>query len=77
MSFALSGLTGPRVCRLLVVRADGTAEVAGTWRVPEPGYGTEAHPEPLLLQTSTAMDLSEIDRIQVQSLEDEGEILLS
>lgn len=74
VSFALSALTGPRVCRLLVVRADGTAEVAGTWRVPEAGYGTEEHPEPLLLQTSTAMELSEIDRVQVQSLEDDGEI---
>jgi copper chaperone CopZ len=74
VSFALSGVTGPRTCRLLVVREDGTAEVAGTWRVPEAGYGTQAHPEPLLLQTATAVSQSEIDRIQVQSVAEDGEI---
>lgn len=74
VSFTISALTGPRTCRLLVVHADGTAEVTGTWRVPETGYGTEAHPEPLLLQAATSAQLAEIDRVQVQSLDDSGEI---
>lgn len=74
VSFTLSALTGPRTCRLLVVRSDGTAEVAGTWQVPEAGYGTAAQPAPLRLQISTSVERSTIDRIQVQSLAEDGEI---
>lgn len=71
LSFTLTAVSGPRICRLLVVHADGTAEVTGTWRVPEAGYGTNAQPEPLVLQASTAAQVTEIDRVQVQSLDDD------
>ena len=71
LSFTLTAVSGPRICRLLVVHADGTAEVTGTWRVPEAGYGTDAQPEPLVLQASTAAQVTEIDSVQVQSLDDD------
>jgi hypothetical protein len=72
VSYQLTKLTGPRQCRLTVVREDGTKEVLNTWRVPPAGYGTKEEPQPLLLQTSTATPRNEIDRIQVQQVTKEG-----
>ncbi len=72
VSFQLTKLTGPRKCRLTVVREDGTKEVLNTWSVPPAGYGTKEEPQPLLLQTSTATPRNEIDRIQVQQVTKEG-----
>jgi hypothetical protein len=72
VSFQLTKLTGPRQCRLAVLRADGSKEVLNTWAVPPAGYGTKEEPEPLLLQTSTATPRNEIDRIQVQQVTKEG-----
>ncbi|BCB82545.1 zf-HC2 domain-containing protein [Phytohabitans flavus] len=72
VSFQLTKLTGPRQCRLTVLREDGTKEVLNTWSVPPAGYGTKEEPEPLLLQTSTATPRNEIDRIQVQQVTKEG-----
>ena len=60
ISFALSSVTGPRDCQLLVVRADGSTETAGSWHVPETGYGTPARPEPLMLQVPTATARSDL-----------------
>lgn len=72
ISFQLTKLTGPRQCRLTVLREDGTKEVLNTWSVPPAGYGTKAEPEPLLLQTSTATPRNEIDRVQVQQVGKDG-----
>lgn len=72
ISFQLTKLTGPRQCRLTVVREDGTKEVLNSWSVPPAGYGTKEEPEPLLLQTSTATPRNEIDRIQVQQVGKDG-----
>ncbi|BCB87942.1 anti-sigma factor family protein [Phytohabitans suffuscus] len=72
VSFQLTKLTGPRQCRLTVVREDGTKEVLNTWSVPPAGYGTKEEPQPLLLTTSTATARNEIDRIQVQQVTKEG-----
>lgn len=72
ISFQLTKLTGPRQCRLTVIREDGTKEVLSTWSVRPAGYGTKEEPEPLLLQTSTATPRNEIDRIQVEQVDKEG-----
>jgi hypothetical protein len=68
----ISSVTGPRECRLIVVRADGTGEVVGSWRVPESGYGTSAQPRPLLLQAPTATAPADIDQLQLQAVEPGG-----
>lgn len=72
VSFALSKLSGPRICRLVVLRDTGPAEVISSWKVPPAGYGTTAQPKPLTLQAATATPRAEIDRLQVQVVEDSG-----
>jgi hypothetical protein len=72
ISFALTKLPGPRSCRLVVLRKNGTSEVLSSWSVPVTGYGTSAQPAPLLLQVSTAAPRADIDRVQVQSLDPTG-----
>lgn len=72
VSFALSRLPGPRVCRLVVLRKSGAAEVVSTWAVPVSGYGTASQPSPLMLQASTAAPREDIDRVQVQSVDQKG-----
>jgi hypothetical protein len=72
VSFALSQLPGPMQCRLVVMRASGTAEILSTWSVPAAGYGTGGQPMPLLLQAATAAPRDDIDRVQVQSVDANG-----
>ena len=72
--FALSVVTGPRDCQLLVVREDGSTEAVGSWHVPEAGYGTAEHPEPLLLQVPTATARSDLAGLQVRATEPDGAI---
>ncbi|MFK3980485.1 anti-sigma factor family protein [Micromonospora sp. NPDC050397] len=72
VSFALSNLTGPRTCRLVVLRRNGAPEVLSSWTVPPDGYGTPAHPEPLLLQSTTSAQRADIDRMQVQAVDAKG-----
>ncbi len=74
ISFALSSVTGPRDCQLLVVRADGSTETAGSWHVPETGYGTPARPEPLMLQVPTATARSDLAHLQVRAVEPDGAV---
>jgi hypothetical protein len=72
VSFALSALTGPRECRLVVVHADGTLEATASWQVPAEGYGTPGHPEPLTLQAVTAAPRTGIRHIEVRELAADG-----
>ncbi|MFY1633065.1 anti-sigma factor family protein [Solwaraspora sp. WMMB335] len=72
VSFALRRVPGPMQCRLVVLRTSGTAEVLSTWSVPETGYGTSQHPAPLTLTTSTAAPRDDIERIQVQAVDQSG-----
>lgn len=72
VSFALSRVTGPRTCRLVVLRKDGSTEAISSWKVPAAGYGTEAKPAPLMLQAATAVPRSEIQEIQVQQIGPDG-----
>jgi hypothetical protein len=68
----ISSVTGPRECRLIVVRADGSGEVVGSWRVPEAGYGTEEQPRPLVIDAPTATSPDDIDQLQLQAVEPDG-----
>lgn len=72
VSFQLTKLKGPSICRLVVFRESGSSEVVHTWTVPASGYGTAEEPAPLLLQSGTAAPRNDIDRIQVQSVNEDG-----
>ncbi|ROO59004.1 hypothetical protein EDC02_0779 [Micromonospora sp. Llam0] len=72
VSFALRRVPGPMQCRIVVLRASGTAEVISTWKVPDAGYGTAEQPAPLLLSTSTAAPRDDIERIQFQAVDQSG-----
>jgi hypothetical protein len=72
VSLALSSVTGPLECQLLLVRADGTTELVGSWLVPLDGYGTQAQPDPLLVQVPTATDRDELTKLLVQATDLDG-----
>jgi len=72
ISFAISNIRGPKVCRLLAVHTDGTTEPLVSWNVGEKGWGTAANPEPLLLQAITATSREDIAHIQVQEVTSSG-----
>ncbi|MEE6262913.1 zf-HC2 domain-containing protein [Plantactinospora sonchi] len=71
--FALSGLSGPRVCRLVLLPESGPAEVISSWSVPPAGYGTAAQKQPLMLQASSATERTRIEGIRVEEVNDRGE----
>jgi hypothetical protein len=72
ISFAISNITGPKVCRLMVVHTDGTTEPLSSWNVGTQGWGTAANPEPLLLQAVTATPREDIAHVQVQEVDANG-----
>jgi Putative zinc-finger len=72
VSFAVSNIKGPLLCRLVAVRTDGNSEVLTTWSVGERGWGTAANPDPLLLQAVTALPRDDIAHLQVQSVDAKG-----
>ncbi|MBQ1051311.1 zf-HC2 domain-containing protein [Micromonospora sp. C51] len=72
MDFSLSKLPGPRTCRLVVVRDDGSTEVVSTWSVPDGGYGTNANPQLLALSAATSTKLDDIKHFEVQEIDSRG-----
>ena len=68
ISFAISNITGPKVCRLVAVHTDGTSEPLVSWKVGDKGWGTAANAQPLLLQATTATPRAEIAHVQVQEI---------
>lgn len=72
VSFAVSNITGPRTCRLVVVKTDGSSEVLSSWNIGSKGWGTAANPNPLLLQAVTATPKDDIAHVQVQSVDANG-----
>jgi hypothetical protein len=72
ISFAVSNIKGPKVCRLMVVHTDGTTESLSSWTVGERGWGTAANPQPLLLQAVTATPREDIAHVQVQEITANG-----
>jgi hypothetical protein len=72
VSFLVSNLKGPLVCRAVAVRTDGTTEVLSSWSVGEKGWGTAANPKPLVLQAVTALPRDDIAHIAIQSVDAKG-----
>lgn len=72
VSFELSSVTGPLQCQLLLVYGDGTAEVAGSWRVPPEGYGTDQRPKPLLLEAAVAADRADLAELRITTQAPDG-----
>ena len=72
VQFVVSNIKGPLVCRLVAVRTNGSTEVLSTWAVGEKGWGTSERQEPLLLQTPTALQRSDIAHLQVQAVSANG-----
>jgi hypothetical protein len=72
VSFAVSNLQGPLVCRAVAVRTDGTTEVLSSWTVGDKGWGTSANPQSLMLQAVTALPRDDIAHIAIQSVDPKG-----
>jgi hypothetical protein len=72
VSFVVSNIKGPKACRLVLVHTDGTLEPLASWTVGEKGWGTPAHPEPLLLQAVTATPREDIAHAQIQEVAANG-----
>jgi hypothetical protein len=72
LSLEVSSVSGPRECRLIVVRDDGSGEVVGSWRVPSSGYGTEENPNSLVVQAPSATSPDDIDQLQLAAVEPDG-----
>ncbi|MEU0083408.1 zf-HC2 domain-containing protein [Streptomyces sp. NPDC006274] len=78
VAMRLSGLAGPRTCRLVAIGKDGVEHPVLSWWVPKGGYGVPKEPAgegPLDLEASTGLHPGEIGRWEVRS--DRGERLLS
>ncbi|UYQ65918.1 anti-sigma factor family protein [Streptomyces peucetius] len=78
VAMRLSGLAGPRTCRLIAIGKDGVEHPVLSWWVPKGGYGVTEEPGgqgPLDLEASTGLHPAEIGRWEVRS--DGGERLLS
>jgi hypothetical protein len=69
ISFAVSNITGPRVCQLVATRTDGGTQVLTTWTVGDKGWGTAAQPQPLTLQAVTALPRDQIAHLAVQAID--------
>ena len=72
VSFRVSKIDGPLVCRLVAVRTDGGTEVLSSWTVGDKGWGTAANPTALELQAVTALPRDKIAHIGIQSVEPSG-----
>ncbi|GIJ35869.1 anti-sigma factor family protein [Micromonospora sediminimaris] len=72
MDFSLGKLPGPRTCRLVVVRDDGSTEVVSTWLVPDGGYGTNANTQLLTLSAATSTKRDNIKQFEVQEIDSRG-----
>lgn len=78
VAMRLTGLAGPRTCRLVAIGKDGAEHPVLSWWVPKDGYGVRAGrgtTGPLDLEASTGLHTAEIGRWEVRA--DSGERLLS
>jgi hypothetical protein len=78
VAMRLTGLAGPRTCRLVAIGKDGAEHPVLSWWVPRDGYGVRAGSDttgPLDLEASTGLHTAEIGRWEVRA--ENGERLLS
>jgi hypothetical protein len=76
VSLRVKSVRGPLTCQLVAVGDDGLGEVVYTWSVPQRGYGTKANPAPLFLMGATAVARNDIDRLEIQSIDQNGRAAL-
>ncbi len=72
VDLALTNIKGPKTCRLVAVRTDGTQEVLSSWTVGEKGWGTAAQPKALELTAQTALPRNQIAHVKVDSMDETG-----
>ncbi|HEX5740885.1 MAG TPA: hypothetical protein VFY17_04935 [Pilimelia sp.] len=66
----LRNVRGPLDCQLVAVGRDGLGTVVSSWTVDKAGYGTAENAKPLQITGSTAVKRDDIDRIEVQTVND-------
>jgi hypothetical protein len=71
----LTGVYGPKICRLEAVGFDGGKQTAATWSVPPDGYGTRHHPLPLTVHGASGLHKDAISRFDVRA--SDGTLLVS
>jgi len=76
VSLLVSKVSGPLTCQLVAVGDDGLGEVIYTWSVPKKGYGTAENPQPLVLQGATALTRADMERMEIQSVDQNGRTAL-
>ena len=75
VQFSVSNIKGPKICRLVAVRPDGSTEVLSTWEVGAKGWGTAERPEPLLASAVTALSRDQIAHLSVQEVAKDGTVI--
>ena len=68
VAFKISDIDGPRECRLVAERRDGSSEVLSSWLIPERGYGTDTKPAALSLTAATSLQRNDIRALRVQEV---------
>ncbi|WP_158890704.1 zf-HC2 domain-containing protein [Amycolatopsis anabasis] len=64
----LSGVTGPIGCALIAVPWLGDSpQILAGWTIPAKGYGVPGSPEPLRVSGATALNLANIQRLEVRA----------
>jgi hypothetical protein len=72
VSVQLANVRGPLNCTLVAVSKDGVIETTAAWTVSPEGYGTPAHPEPLLLTGSSSMPPDKLAKLEVRAVNPQG-----
>jgi hypothetical protein len=72
VQFAVSNLTGPRDCQLVVTKTDGSTAVVSSWHVGDSGWGTAAQPQAPALAAITALSRDQIAHLSVQTMNAAG-----
>jgi anti-sigma factor RsiW len=75
VTLQITHVKGPVACRLLAIDKDGRSEVVMGWSVPPEGYGTPAHPDPLLVHGGTDVATANLSRFEVRTVN--GTLLVS
>ena len=75
VTLQITHVKGPVGCRLLAVDRDGHSEVVMGWSVPPEGYGTPAHPDPLLVHGGTDVATANLSHFEVRTVN--GNLLVS
>jgi hypothetical protein len=72
VTMQLGNIRGPLNCTLVAVSRDGVIETTASWTVSPEGYGTAAHPEPLVLTGSSSLQPDKLGRLEVRAVNPQG-----